>query len=307
MENKELIIVGYGSYATDPAWQVVIDHAPQIYAVIGNPDSGPGAVVNLEWLALFKRLKAAGIKVIGYVPTTYGARALSQVRADLVKWRDWYEPNGTFFDECAMEKEKLEYYRAAVGHARALGQQAIVVGNFGTVPDVSLFDLMDISCVAETDQETYVTKPFPAWVFQKPKGRIYNIIYAVTNSAKVRGQIAQNNAGFWAMVTTVKKPGADGPEFDIKDIIWPTIGSGIIGATPPPPAPAVQPPSNSTENWSSQEIIKGLRAIGASSDATAADLVPLINTMVAENKNLKRGIVGLTNAQIVAEVARRLP
>lgn len=298
MSNKELICVGYGSYATDPAWQVVIYHAPEIYAVIGNPGSGVGKALDTDWLAVFTKLKAAGVKILGYISTRYGARPIAEVRREVIQWRDWYNPDGIFLDETAQSAGggALEHYRGVIAVCRSQIPKAIVVCNFGTVPDKALFDLADISCIAETDQETYIVKPFPSWVFQVPSKRIYNIIYAVNDPAKVRNRIAQNNAGFWTMVTTVKKPGADGPEFDIKDIIWPTDAAPAPTPTPTPEDP----------NWASLTIQQGLRALGASPDATAKDLVPLITAMKLENTNLKAGVKGFTNAQIIADVARRL-
>jgi hypothetical protein len=49
---------------------------------IMNPDRGPGLAVNSDYVYAVTHLQAAGGMVIGYVPTGYGSRSISDVMAD---------------------------------------------------------------------------------------------------------------------------------------------------------------------------------------------------------------------------------
>ena len=66
-----------------------------------NPGSGPGAGPNSDYTHEVDLLRAAGGQVIGYVPTTYGARPIDQVLADVDAYYAWYGLDGIYFDEVA--------------------------------------------------------------------------------------------------------------------------------------------------------------------------------------------------------------
>jgi len=59
----------------DQQWQRIIAAAPTVGMIIFNPDNGPGTVTKAGYAAAIAQAQAAGIYVLGYVSTQYGARA----------------------------------------------------------------------------------------------------------------------------------------------------------------------------------------------------------------------------------------
>lgn len=74
------------------------------FRVIVNPGSGPGTMVDANYTKAIDRLRGAGCIVVGYVATAYGKRPVTDVRADIDRWKKFY-PNthGIFFDEMIYE------------------------------------------------------------------------------------------------------------------------------------------------------------------------------------------------------------
>jgi len=79
-------------YETLPMWVIV------------NPASGPGEQVDANYTKAIDRLCGAGCVVLGYVTTSYGKRAQSQVQKDIDQWLKLYPRiHGIFFDEMIYE------------------------------------------------------------------------------------------------------------------------------------------------------------------------------------------------------------
>jgi len=83
----------------DQQWQRIIAAAPTVGMIIFNPNSGPGTVTNSAYTAAIAQAQAAGIKVLGYVSTEYGARAEADIDADVNGYYSLYSPSGIYFAE----------------------------------------------------------------------------------------------------------------------------------------------------------------------------------------------------------------
>ena len=81
---------------------------------IMNPNSGPGAAQNPDYVAAVNALRASGGKVIGYVSTAYTARGTNVVMADIDRYFSWYAVDGIFLDEFTNDADTnhLNYYAA---------------------------------------------------------------------------------------------------------------------------------------------------------------------------------------------------
>jgi len=99
------------------AWDevIAIAHSGVSVTAIINPNSGPaGSGSDSEYITLsgIPELVAAGITVLGYVHTSYGARALSEVEADINTYGTLYEGlSGIFLDEAANTASEVPYYK----------------------------------------------------------------------------------------------------------------------------------------------------------------------------------------------------
>jgi hypothetical protein len=65
---------------------------------IMNPNSGPGASQDPNYIAAVNNLRHTGAQVIGYVSTAYATRLLAQVEADIDSYLSWYTLDGIFLD-----------------------------------------------------------------------------------------------------------------------------------------------------------------------------------------------------------------
>lgn len=225
--SKRIIVPCYDPYP-GPEWEAIFQHASDVWACVLNVNSGIGTLDDYTtYLAMSNRLRDAGILRLGYVSTRYGARPIEEVQAEIALWFSRYKVDGVFADEQAFGADLLPYYRRVKG-AVANG---IFVTNPGAIPDAAYADLDAIICVAETDQQTYLARQFPAWTKNKT---VVHIVYGVTDAAKVLAKIDANEARYLYITTTVPKPGASGPEFTIPDTIWPNLAPWSIPTVPEP-------------------------------------------------------------------------
>jgi hypothetical protein len=101
-----------------------------IVAVV-NPGSGPGGAPDQNYLSWISKLESAGVTVIGYVYTSYAARSLSSVEADMSTYQRWYHVDGIFFDQMSNLPVEQSYYATLGTYAKSLGF-SFTVGNPGT-------------------------------------------------------------------------------------------------------------------------------------------------------------------------------
>lgn len=95
--------------------------------IIINPSNGP--TYDLVFEDAIKGLKGAGATVVGYVATTFGARALALVEADVIAWNTLYvnsPVDGIFFDERAFDPSFVPYYKTLYDHAHAHGYKTVI-------------------------------------------------------------------------------------------------------------------------------------------------------------------------------------
>lgn len=112
-------------------WDRVLLERPEV--VIINPQSGPGEVKSDEWFNLVTRLKANGIKVLGYVALGYTNKPMANVIDEANKHKQWYGVDGIFWDE-APTGGALSYLRGVHGFARGKDKKGLSVFNPGVMP-----------------------------------------------------------------------------------------------------------------------------------------------------------------------------
>jgi hypothetical protein len=95
-----------------------------------NPKDGPGSAPNSSYTALVGQLRSAGVVVLGYSHTSYGARDATAVEAELSNYATWYNVSGVFLDQMAYKAGHESYYGNLTAYARSNGL-TMVVGNPG--------------------------------------------------------------------------------------------------------------------------------------------------------------------------------
>lgn len=170
---------------------------------IANPASGPGTAVVSDWTAAVNYVRDKGHKVVGYVHTSYGARAIADVKADVDAWYALYEPDGIFVDEMSTDATTQPYYRDLFEHVHSQTGDGLVVGNPGTAAatDWQLHDhtkVANLLVVFEDTEAAYATWSPPAWVASYPASRFAHLVHTVTSGSPVAAQAhaAATNAGY---------------------------------------------------------------------------------------------------------------
>jgi hypothetical protein len=115
---------------------------------IVNPNNGPGTARDPLFASGIASLSAAGIGVYGYVYTSFGTRALSDVEADVDRYAAWYAPTGLFIDNVANVPGFESYYVALRAYARSRGL-TLTIGNAGTAVPASYAGAADALVVYE--------------------------------------------------------------------------------------------------------------------------------------------------------------
>ena len=79
---------------------------------IMNPNSGPSTIVNSDYVTAVNNATLYGIHIIGYVATTYGAKSLIDVKAEIDLYFNQYTNiSGIFLDETASSIIDVSYYQ----------------------------------------------------------------------------------------------------------------------------------------------------------------------------------------------------
>jgi Spherulation-specific family 4 len=101
-----------------------------VVAII-NPVSGPGSYQDPNFVSGIQMLQSAGVTLVGYVATDFGALPLSQVEQEIYTYSQYYSLSGIFFDQMASVSGYESYYSALSAYASSLGYR-ITFGNPGT-------------------------------------------------------------------------------------------------------------------------------------------------------------------------------
>lgn len=131
----EIVVPAYFYPSPGSPWGPMTAAADDVpITAIMNPGNGPGNAKDDNYVAAVNAFRAAGGRVIGYVYSSYGARPLGQVTADIDRYRSWYGIDGIFVDEMSNTgpAERLNYYKSIYDHVKSVDSEWEVMGNPGT-------------------------------------------------------------------------------------------------------------------------------------------------------------------------------
>jgi len=190
------------------------------FVVAINVANGPDTAVNTDYrdhglLDLRNAANAAGtdLKIIGYVFTSYGARAAATVDTDVDRWLAFYpgQLDGIFFDEMENFPGEEAYYQACTNHVKSLGWAGISWGNPGAPSTTGYAATVDTIMVVETDNAsrpnaaTMLTRTFSgAFPNSKSAAIIYN--QASLDTAYIDSTITPYVGYYYATNDTLSNP-----------------------------------------------------------------------------------------------------
>jgi hypothetical protein len=233
-------------------------------AIIFNPHNGPGDQSSVAvYRDAINAARAAGKKVIGYVSTSYSARPLADVMADIDSYYAWYVDgsgnpiiDGIFVDETQMHWPELNlaawqadhaYYTAVQDAVRTRQATAFVVVNPGVEQHASIADVGDVVINFESSSTDFTTWSPPPWQADLPPSRSCGLVYGVASNqfASVINRGKSYNLG-WIYVTG-----------DTLDNPWDTL----------PPTSSWSAELTQVATTAAQVIPTALTAASASNDA----------------------------------------
>ncbi len=200
-------------------WTQMEQAVPTVSTAIINPASGPGPNQNPDYVNQVQKSQAAGLSVLGYVHTSYGARSIEAVKTEINNHYEWYGVNGIFLDEASTDCSLASsYYNELYNHIKAKGGSAVVVLNPGTQTNECYTNVSDVLLTFEGTYNTYSSRySAPSWVSRYPPSRFWHLVYSTSNTRAMERAVSlskQRGAG-WVYVTPDNLPNP-----------WDTLPSG---------------------------------------------------------------------------------
>jgi hypothetical protein len=167
-----------------------------------NPGGGPGAAANPDYAEALARCHARGQRVVGYVDTSFGARPLAAVRADIdAHYAHYPSIDGVFVDQMSTDPATRGYYESLYAYIGGKPGAHEVVGNPGLAAATAWqldAPVADVVVVFEGSAAQYLGWTPPAWVRERVASQISNLVYSAPDEAAMRQVCARSktlNAG----------------------------------------------------------------------------------------------------------------
>ncbi len=198
-----------------------------ITAII-NPSDGPnGGAPNSDYAQGLNDLRTGGVKILGYVYTSYGARDMNAVKTDIDLYATYYNINGIFLDEVASGSVQLAYYTELYNyiHSKPGFAQAVLNPGTNTAQGYISQPAGDVTIIFENDSGWPAYSP-DAYVATYSANRFAMLAYNVANANTMQSYVnlaRQRNIGY----LYITDDGADGNPWDELPTYWSTLLSAV--------------------------------------------------------------------------------
>jgi hypothetical protein len=194
-ERLRVVVPAYQYPTLGTLWADLAAAAPRVPLVaILNPDNGPGAVADPNYVAAVNAVRAAGGKVYGYVYTHYTARGADTVLADAARYPRFYPIDGVFVDELTADASPahLAYYAGLVAGLHDSLPGLPVMGNPGINCDAGYVNVAHFDELLTFEHHAgYDTWLPESWMAAQPPSRFVNLVYARHGAAGMLEAIRQ--------------------------------------------------------------------------------------------------------------------
>jgi len=168
-------------------WRTVIDlkrkhRYSEIIAII-NPNNGDFNSSNSDFERGIEDLRSVGIRLVGYVYTSYGDRNATDIKENIDAWSQFYKPlgiEGIFFDETSTDTDKLSYYLDLTDYSKSK-EFSITILNPGITTDQSYIDanITDIIITYENAYADLQNTPPSSYNTPSEKTRLAILIHQI--------------------------------------------------------------------------------------------------------------------------------
>jgi len=190
-------------------WDQLIAGAPAIGMIVINPESGPGSARVQAYTDVIAQAQAAGIIMVGYVATSYGARPEADVIADINGYYDFYSLSGIYFAEGPMENDcaamEAMYHRMADAVRARDARAYLAVGTRFCPTYITFFDMM--VQFARNWPEYQADYTPPSWMPANSPQRFAHFVHSVPpgEASAAISRVVANGAG-WVFITDESDP-----------------------------------------------------------------------------------------------------
>ena len=192
-----------------PEWQRLIAGAPAVGMIVFNPESGPGTAADPAYTQVIAQAQAAGIVMVGYVATSYGARPEADVIADINRYYDFYTLSGIYFAEGPMDSDctamEPMYHRMADAVRARDAQAYLAVGTRFCPTYITFFDMMVQFARDWPEYQTDYAPP--SWMPANSPQRFVHFVHSVPpgDASAALSRAVANGAG-WVFITDQSDP-----------------------------------------------------------------------------------------------------
>jgi len=164
--------------------------------------SGAGSAPEPAFQAAVKNAQAAGVTVLGYANTSFGARPAAAVEQDVRNYKAWYGVTSILLDQAAAGAGKLGYYRQLAGFIRSVDPGGAVWLNPGIYPDQRYMAIASVVMAFEGPYSSYARLRVPSWADRYPAAKFAHTIYATPGSQLASAlSLARSRHAGWVFVT----------------------------------------------------------------------------------------------------------
>jgi len=185
------------------AWNTVAASGGVVGTVaIINPDSGPGSGPDSTYTSGMNTLNAAGVEMVGYVHTSYGARAIADVKADIDVYASQFPLLvGIFVDEVATSSSEVSYYQEVYSYIMSFPGWKYDILNPGAVPSSGYAAIATQIVTYEDTSSGFANSENPSGVSCSNKNEYAVITYAASDASAMETVInAAASKGYYGWV-----------------------------------------------------------------------------------------------------------
>jgi len=174
-------------------WKQVVVAARKVPIVaIINPNNGPdNAPPNPDYQQGLKDLHQAGVKIVGYVPTSYSKRDIQAVKADIDVYSKYFNIDGIFVDETANTQDQLKYYHQIYQYTKSRSPRYQVIINPGAdiIESYLREPVADVSVNFENYQKVWNNYHPPAYMKNYPPQHFAALVHTTADPQIMKSTI----------------------------------------------------------------------------------------------------------------------
>ncbi len=151
---------------------------------IMNVSNGPSTSANSDYTLAVNNLVTAGGNVVGYVFSSYGARDIALVKADIDTYIAQYPSvSGFFIDEMSNLPANVAYYQDLHDYIKGLNPSYSVIGNPGVNTIEAYAATADVLVTFEGSSASYANYVPNSWMAGFSASHFSHLVYGVTSNA----------------------------------------------------------------------------------------------------------------------------